>query len=195
MLGVTRHTRVFETGLPGRLPGDLDCLGQSLDAGLAKALLDSKKKVTDPGLRRIGPFGLRDQVDLPTVQPLRNDTRLQASGGERRNRGLGGRVQRCLFFRRREASFDELEPLLAGQEYLRPSIDAEKEVPWTAWTGRQLAVDVLDVCPCDDVEIHREPTQCFDDAPEAFGVRPSIRYRRAVPVEDDRLEPAIESIR
>ena len=57
-------------------------LTQALEARGPEAGVHRDDEVTDPRLRRIGPFRERDQVDLPAVDPLGHDGRLQTAPGK-----------------------------------------------------------------------------------------------------------------
>ena len=97
VLAVARHPRVRQAGRLCRVERDLDCDGETRDAGGPQTLLDRGKQLSDLRFGRIRPLRHWDQVDLAPVQPLRHDVGRDASACELRDRGSGCGVQRGIF--------------------------------------------------------------------------------------------------
>ena len=92
MLCVARHAGIRDARVLGGSDAEVDGRAEAADAALVEQFLDRAQEFRDLGLRRIGPG--RDQIDLPAVEPLRDDLRTDAAATERLDRGSGGPVER-----------------------------------------------------------------------------------------------------
>ncbi len=114
--------------------GEHDRLLKAVQARLEETALDGVKELGDPRLRRIGPLGLRDEVDLPAVQALGDDLGPQPAGGERGDGALGGRVERGILLGRRLAALEQAHVLRICAEDLRAAVHAQVEPAGTVRT-------------------------------------------------------------
>ena len=98
VLRVTGDPRVGEPGVPphiGRQRGDFR---QIANPRFFQPLLDRGEQSIDLRLRRIRPFGKRNQVDLAPIEPLRHDARFEPALREQRDDPLGRGRQGGIFF-------------------------------------------------------------------------------------------------
>lgn len=58
----------------------------------------------------------------------------------------------------------------------------------TTGARAQLTIDVVDVRPADDRDVHAPTAQLLVQVTDLRGVAAAVGHRRAVPVEHDRLE-------
>src|SRR5512132_1013254 len=116
MLRVARNAWVGKTGRAGLADRDLDCVAEPPKSGCAQTALDRLEQLGDPRLRRVRPLGLRDQVDLSPVEPLRDDLR-RDTAARKLGDGRGRRGVECnVLLRCRLASQDEPEAVLVCLE-------------------------------------------------------------------------------
>jgi hypothetical protein len=108
---------------------------------------------------------------------------------------LGGPGERGVFGLGGRAPVDE--PRAAGTDLvdLRASVEAEVQAPWTPWPRPELVVDVVDVGAADDEDVDSLIAEGLEPAADCSRVSPTARHRRSVPVEQEGLEPPIESFR
>ncbi len=118
MLRVARNAWVGKTGGASLADRDLDCVAEPRESGCAQTALDRLEQLGDPRLRRVQPLGLRNQVDLSPVEPLRNDLRRDAAPRELGDGRGRRRVECSVLLRGRLASEDEPEAVLVGLEHL-----------------------------------------------------------------------------
>ena len=90
MLRVAGHAGLADPGKSSGGQRDFDCLAHAGEAGAAKACLDAWSSSLMRAFRRVVPLRDGDQVDLPSIQPLRDDRGVDAApkvcdgGGSRR---------------------------------------------------------------------------------------------------------------
>src|SRR5262245_66079736 len=101
-------------------------------------LFDGSEQLVDSSLRRIGPFRLRDQVDLSPVQALGHDLGAKPSLGEARDDLGCSRIEGRLLLRRRLSALDQLGAVLVDAEDFGAAVQAEQETPGPAWSRTQL---------------------------------------------------------
>src|ERR1700752_1163408 len=87
------------------------------------------EQVHDPGFRWVRPLGERYDVDLPTVEALRNDRCLQSARFQPIDGERCCAVELGILLFRCDASRDELWAVITALEHLGSTIDAEEQPP------------------------------------------------------------------
>jgi hypothetical protein len=87
---------------------------------------------------------------------------------------------------------EKVNAALIGSEDLGAPIHAQVQSTGAGGSCLELAVHIADVCPGDDGEIEAGLAHCLDEFTKPGAVRLTVGNRSSVPVEDDRLEAAIE---
>jgi hypothetical protein len=88
---------------------------------------------------------------------------------------------------------EQIEPVAAGDVDLGAAIDAQVEPTGPLRTRLELSVDDTDVRAGNDDEVETERAQLLHQLAQLARIGPAVRNGSAVPVEDDRLEPTVES--
>ncbi len=81
---------------------------------------------------------------------------------------------------------------LIDDEDLGTAVETEIQPSRPDRTRAELCVDVADVRPGYDGEVHPLGAQLFDGAANLGSIGAAVRHGRAVPVEDDGLEATVE---
>ena len=105
-----------------------------------------------------------------------------------------GRAERVVLLWSRDAPVDERRSVGLHLEQLRSPVQSEEQAARTTRSRAQLPVDVADVGATHDGHIDALLAQRLDELADDRCVGRPVGYRGAVPVEDDRLEPARERI-
>ena len=105
------------------------------------------------------------------------------------------RVERAVLVDRRLASGEEARSVSVHLEQLRSAVEREEQPAGPCRSGAELAVDVVDMGSAHHCDVDTGAAELFDERPHRRRVRGAIRYRRTVPVEDDRLEASREGAR
>ena len=103
-LASRRDLWLRQPGVARRLLRQADTLTKAVQPDGSQPALDCREQLADPGLRRIGPLGLGDDVDLAPVESLRHDLGGNAARGEPRHRVGGCCIERRLFRLRRKSA-------------------------------------------------------------------------------------------
>jgi hypothetical protein len=195
VLCVARHARVGKPRFTSGAATQFDRLPEPAQPCPAQSLFDRVEKLGDSRLRRIEPLRQRNEVDLSTVEALRHDLGLETSLSERRHHSFGGGVEHGILFGRRLPPLDEVHAVAVGAEDLRPAVHAQVEPPRARGASTELPVDVADVRARDHGKLEAERAQLLHKRTERGCIGLPIGDCRPVPVEDDRLEAAIERSR
>ena len=190
VLRIARDARVGDARREGSVDRKADCRAEAGQAGVAEPPLDGGEKVGDQRLWRIHPVG--NQIDLPAVQPLGDDLGVHSAQRQRSNGRRRGPVERRVLVAGRVTPVQEVKVLRGGAEDLRSAVHEEMEAARSVRTGTQLTVDVPHVGPGDDGEVEAKRAQFLDELAQDTRVGLAVRNSRAVPVENDRLETAVE---
>jgi hypothetical protein len=70
MFDVTGDAWVGDPGVSAGVDRDRHHLGQVAPPGRMQAVRYGQGELADAGLRGVGPFRFRDDVDLPSVEPV-----------------------------------------------------------------------------------------------------------------------------
>jgi len=191
VLHITCDPRIRQTCDGGLIAGDLDRLVQGGDARVVKAVLDGVEQIRDPRLGRVVPFRRWDQVDLAAVQSPR-DRALEAAPLELADRRGRGGIERGVLLARRHTPEERANTGCVRLEHLRAAVHAQEQAPRAVRPCAQLLVDVREVRPCHHGDVGTERAQILDERTQLARIAHAIRDRGPVPVEQDRLEPAIQ---
>jgi hypothetical protein len=193
VLRLARHPRVGEARVARRRLRQLDDLAQAPEAGAHNPCFDGGEQLGVPGLRRVGPLPLGDQVDPPAIEPLRDDLGAEAALEEALDRERRGDRQHDILLGRGEAALEEVDAVLVHQERLRPVVETEVEMAGARRPRMQLSVDVVDVRAADHCDVDPERACALDRRPERAHLGSLVGHGRSVPVEDQRLEPPVDA--
>ena len=189
VLDVAGHACVGKSNVGCGEARDLHCVAERLHAACTKASLHGVEELGDARLRRISPRGLGNQVDLATVEPLRHDRRRQSLVGESLNSQLGRGGDRGVLFVGCGAPVEQPGTRPVDGEHLRSAVQTEEQLPGAGGPRCKLTVDVANMRPADDGEVHPQRAQLLNERPHRPGVRLPVGDCGSIPVEDDRLEP------
>ena len=103
-------------------------------------------------------------------------------------------VQRSIFVGAGYSPFDEGRAAFAYREHLRTPVETQVKESRTGWTGLQLAIDVAQVGATHDEDGRAGGTEGFETRSQRTGIGLAVRDRRAVPIEDERLERPVEKL-
>jgi len=194
VLRVARDLRIGQTRVARGRRRDRGHFGYSLYPRRVEPGQHRLQQLGDPRLRRVGPLGERDQVDLAAVEPLGNHSSLEATRGQSLHSELRGPIERSILHIGREPAPDEYRSFRADLEQLGPSIEREQQASGTARTGPELAVDVAHVRAAHDDDVDTLRAQLLDELANAPSIGRAVGHRGSVPVEDDCFESAREQI-
>ena len=127
VLGVARHAWIIETGVARRLPRDLDDLGQPAEFRGGEPRFDRGQQSVDLRLRRVGPLGQRDQVDLAPVQALGHDFGRETTCRQPFDRECRRTVERIVLGIGGLTAVQEAGPVTVDLVDLRATVDREQE--------------------------------------------------------------------
>ena len=192
---IARHARVGHAYIEGRAGRELDRLANTSEARLPQSFLDSRQELGDPRFRRVPHpasgitsifrrFRRSDTIAARTPRPRSTSTVASAAASSARVLG-----------RRRVTPVEEVHSVLGSAEDFRAAVDAKVQGarPWGA--SSELPIDVADVGAGDDVEIEATCAQLLDEVAELAGIGLPVGHGGAIPVEDDRLEAAVQLLR
>lgn len=167
---------------------DVDDLRQTGEAARLETQEHGIEEPVDAGLWRVVPPGVRDEVDLPAVQALRDDAGRQSARGEAFHDELRRGRERGVLPGRGADAVDEMHARRVHAEHLGPAVQQEEESAGSVRARGKLSVDVADVRARYDRDVHARRAQRLDETAHPAGVGVAIRDGSAVPVEDDGLE-------
>ena len=119
--------RIIETCVARRSSRDLDDLGQTAEFRGAEPRLDRGEQPVDLRLRRVGPFGQRDQVDLAPVQALGHDFGHETACRQPFDRECRRTVERIVLGIAGLTAVQQAGPITVDLVELRATVDREQE--------------------------------------------------------------------
>ena len=189
VLGVARDLRVFETFGDCDLARELRDCDQAVDSGVAQPVLDGDEQLVDRGFRRVLPLGQGDEIDLSSVESLRDDLGLEPVRAQSGHDLLGGarrtRRPRRVSPRAVRRCADRRRPTSKSSE---PRLSARNNRPGPDGRASQLPVDVADMGAAHDRDVHSGSAQGFDDFANRARVGLAVGDGGAVPIEDQCVE-------
>ena len=190
MLDIARHARSGKAGHLRRGVGQGGDLDEPGDPGGGQARFERRQQLGDSRLRRVGPLGLGDEVDLASVQSLSHDLHAKASLPQPRGGDVGGNRERLLLRGRGHPAMEQDRAVAPNREDLGSAVQAQVEAAGPLRPGSELRVDVVDIGAAHDRGIEPCPREPLDHPTQFARVRAPVGHGGAVPVEQRRLEAA-----
>ena len=146
-----------------------------------QARFDRRQQLGDSRLRRVGPRGLGDEVDLASVQSPRHDLHPKASLPQPRGGDVRGNRERLLFRGRGHPAMEQNRAVASDREDLGAAVQAQVEAAGPLRPGSELRVDVVDIA-CRSRSRRRTPPARAARSPDGVRSRPRAgRARRCRP--------------